>query len=177
MMLTCETEVRVRRHCIVRPISIYVRISYVGCQLTVPSLHLSVHKSRDVRIRAGAMRSHPESKIRLKWKWAFFHFAFVQLISSYGSGFIFTTALPPDKAAAALTSVEILKAEEGRELRKRHQESVGYVRNQLLRRGFPVEYAPSHIIPVSVSVFSSNYFTSVLINSSPCMQLDKYRAI
>jgi len=74
----------------------------------------------------------------------------VDTVRSYGSGFIFTTALPPDKVAAALTSIEILKAEEGRQLRKQHQETVGYVRNQLLRRGFPVEYAPSHIIPILV---------------------------
>ena len=74
------------------------------------------------------------------------------ICSSYGSGFIFTTALPPDKVAAALTSIEILKAEEGRQLRKQHQENVGYVRNQLLRRGFPVEYAPSHIIPILVGL-------------------------
>ena len=85
---------------------------------------------------------------------AFFTGKFL-IFSSYGSGFIFTTALPPDKVAAALTSIEILKAEEGRQLRKQHQETVGYVRNQLLRRGFPVEYAPSHIIPILVSLYGS----------------------
>ena len=71
---------------------------------------------------------------------------------SYGAGFIFTTALPPDKAAAAIASIEILKSKEGYNLRKRHQQVVANVKNQLLRRGFPVEYAPSHIIPVSVSI-------------------------
>eukprot|EP00795_Rhopilema_esculentum_P002199 gene2199-17793_t len=76
--------------------------------------------------------------------------ALVDTIRSYGSGFIFTTALPPDKAAAALTSLQILKSAEGVELRERHQKAVATVRNQLLRRGLPVCFAPSHIIPVAV---------------------------
>lgn len=76
--------------------------------------------------------------------------ALIDTIRSYGAGFIFTTALPPDKAAAALASLEILKSDEGASLRKRHQQVVSRVRNQLLQRGFPVEYAPSHIIPVLV---------------------------
>eukprot|EP00112_Aurelia_sp_Birch-Aquarium-sp1_P001691 Seg1183.4 transcript_id=Seg1183.4/GoldUCD/mRNA.D3Y31 product="5-aminolevulinate synthase nonspecific mitochondrial" protein_id=Seg1183.4/GoldUCD/D3Y31 len=76
--------------------------------------------------------------------------ALIDTIRSYGAGFIFTTALPPDKAAAAIASIEILKSQEGYNLRKRHQQVVANTKNQLLRRGFPVEYAPSHIIPVSV---------------------------
>eukprot|EP00794_Sanderia_malayensis_P006225 gene6225-6941_t len=74
----------------------------------------------------------------------------IDIIRSYGSGFIFTTALPPDKAAAALASIDILKSDEGKNLRLRHQYTVGRVRNQLLQRGIPVEYSPSHIIPVPI---------------------------
>ena len=69
---------------------------------------------------------------------------------SYGSGFIFTTALPPDKIYAALTSLEILKSEEGRNLRERHQANVRLLRTKLVQHGFPVEYTPSHIVPILV---------------------------
>ena len=71
---------------------------------------------------------------------------------SYGAGFIFTTALPPDKISAALTSLDILKNEEGQMLRQRHQENVKKLRNKLLRQGLPVENCTSHIVPVQVSV-------------------------
>ena len=77
----------------------------------------------------------------------FFTFTF-----SYGAGFIFTTALPPDKISAALTSLDILKNEEGQMLRQRHQENVKKLRNKLLRQGLPVENCTSHIVPVQVSV-------------------------
>lgn len=75
------------------------------------------------------------------------HFKFF----SYGSGFIFTTALPPDKAYAAVTSINILRGEEGQALRKQHQANVKQLRTKLVQRGFPVEYAPSHIVPILVS--------------------------
>ena len=72
-------------------------------------------------------------------------------VRSYGSGFIFTTALPPVTINAALTSINILAGDEGRELRRQHQKNVHTLRNKLVQAGLPVTYAPSHIVPVHVS--------------------------
>ena len=74
----------------------------------------------------------------------------IDMIRSYADGFIFTTAMPPMQAVAALKSVEILKSDEGRELRRRHQESVNRLKNSLVEVGLPVVPSPSHIIPLHV---------------------------
>ncbi|CAG0924081.1 unnamed protein product [Notodromas monacha] len=74
----------------------------------------------------------------------------VDMIRSYAAGFIFTTSLAPTILKGALTAVRILRSDEGRDLRRRHQESVQYLRENLLAAGFPVEHSPSHIIPVFV---------------------------
>jgi len=47
--------------------------------------------------------------------------------------------------------VQVLRSDEGRELRDRHQENVRYVRGKLLEAGLPVVHTPSHIIPVHVA--------------------------
>lgn len=72
------------------------------------------------------------------------------MIRSYAAGFIFTTSLPPTVLAGATKAIEILASDEGKELRKRHQDNVKYLRNTLLREGFPVEHTPSHIIPIKI---------------------------
>jgi len=72
----------------------------------------------------------------------------IDYLRSYGSGFIFTTALPPDKVYTAITSINILQSSEGQMLREKHQANVRNLRSKLLKRGLPVEYAPSHIVPV-----------------------------
>lgn len=74
----------------------------------------------------------------------------VDVIRSYGAGFIFTTSLPPTVLAGALKAVEILASDEGRALRALHQDNVRYMRNLLQREGFPVEHTPSHIIPIKI---------------------------
>lgn len=74
----------------------------------------------------------------------------VDVIRSYGAGFIFTTSLPPTVLAGAQRAVEILASDEGRELRSRHQANVRYLRQELRRAGFPVEHTPSHIIPIRI---------------------------
>ncbi|KAK2571291.1 5-aminolevulinate synthase [Acropora cervicornis] len=76
--------------------------------------------------------------------------ALVDNIRSYGSGFIFTTSLPPVTVNSAITSIGILASEEGRQLRSKHQSVVRTLRNKLVSAGLPVVYAPSHIIPVHV---------------------------
>lgn len=75
----------------------------------------------------------------------------VDMIRSYADGFIFTTAMPPMQAVAALTSVQVLKSEEGRGLRRQHQASVRRLREALEEAGLPVVPSPSHIIPLHVS--------------------------
>ena len=81
--------------------------------------------------------------------------ALVDNVRSYGSGFIFTTSLPPVTVNSAITSVSILASDEGRSLREKHQNSVRTLRNKLVKAGLPVVYAPSQIIPVHVSVCNS----------------------
>lgn len=74
----------------------------------------------------------------------------VDVIRSYGAGFIFTTSLPPTVLAGATKAIEILASDEGRALRLRHQDNVRYLRSALKREGFPVEHTPSHIIPIKI---------------------------
>lgn len=74
----------------------------------------------------------------------------VDVIRSYGAGFIFTTSLPPTVLAGATKAIEILASDEGRALRSRHQDNVRYLRSALQREGFPVEHTPSHIIPIKI---------------------------
>ena len=76
----------------------------------------------------------------------------IDMVRSYADGFIFTTAMPPMQAVAALKSVQILKSDEGRSLRAKHQESVQRLRGSLEEAGLPVVPSPSHIIPLHVSV-------------------------
>ncbi|XP_043830789.1 5-aminolevulinate synthase, erythroid-specific, mitochondrial [Dromiciops gliroides] len=74
----------------------------------------------------------------------------VDTVRSYAAGFIFTTSLPPMVLAGALTSVRILKGEEGRALRRAHQRNVRHMRQLLMDKGLPVIACPSHIIPIRV---------------------------
>lgn len=75
----------------------------------------------------------------------------IDMIRSYADGFIFTTAMPPMQAVAALKSVQILKSDEGRDLRTKHQASVNRLRKSLEEVGLPVIPSPSHIVPLHVS--------------------------
>ena len=74
----------------------------------------------------------------------------VDSMRSYGSGFIFTTSLPPSVAAGSLASLEISRSDEGRELRARHQLYAQIVKDELNRAGLPLYDTPSHIVPVMV---------------------------
>ncbi len=74
--------------------------------------------------------------------------AFCDFIRSYGSGFIFSTSMPPSVAAAALTSVQHVSSHP--ELRERHQERAATLKHRLGEAGFPVMPSVSHIVPVHV---------------------------
>ena len=69
-------------------------------------------------------------------------------IRSYGSGFIFSTSMPPGVAAAALASIRYLK--EHNELRERHQERAATLKRRFAEAGIPVMPSSSHIVPVIV---------------------------
>jgi len=71
-------------------------------------------------------------------------------IRSYGSGFIFTTSMPPTVLASALAAIEISRSDEGRSLRRKQQENVRELRSKLIDAGLPVMMSPSHIIPIHV---------------------------
>ena len=75
----------------------------------------------------------------------------VDMVRSYGAGFIFTTSLPPPVLMGALASIRILRSEEGRILRAAHKANVSYLREKLFDLGLSVEHTPSHIIPVHVN--------------------------
>jgi len=74
----------------------------------------------------------------------------VDVVRSYGAGFIFTTSLPPTVLAGAIASIQILRSEEGRVLRAAHQDNVAYLRQALRAAGVSVQHTPSHIIPIHI---------------------------
>uniref|UniRef100_A0A8C6U1U6 5-aminolevulinate synthase n=1 Tax=Neogobius melanostomus TaxID=47308 RepID=A0A8C6U1U6_9GOBI len=82
--------------------------------------------------------------------------ALIDTVRSYAAGFIFTTSLPPMLLAGARQSIQILKTEEGRMLRRKHQRNVKLLRQMLMDSGLPVVHCPSHIIPVRVSNAEKN---------------------
>jgi 5-aminolevulinate synthase len=74
--------------------------------------------------------------------------ATVDFVRSCGSGFIFTTSLPPAIAAAALASIRHVTAHP--ELRGRHQERAAALKRRLAAAGLPVMPSATHIVPVFV---------------------------
>jgi len=74
--------------------------------------------------------------------------AMCDFVRSYGSGFIFSSSIPPGVAAAALASVRYLK--EHNELRERHQERAATLKRRFTEAGIPVLPSVSHIVPVLV---------------------------
>lgn len=72
----------------------------------------------------------------------------VDAVRSFGSGFIFSTAVPPVVAAGALASVRHLK--ESSVEREAQQAVAAVLKARLTERGLPVIHNPSHIVPVMV---------------------------
>lgn len=72
----------------------------------------------------------------------------VDVVRSYASSFIFTTALPPGLLAGALASVQHLKSSQAE--RDRHQERASTLKKLLADNGLPVMPSVSHIVPVLV---------------------------
>lgn len=76
--------------------------------------------------------------------------SFCDSMRSYGSGFIFTTSLPPSVTVGAMAAIEISRSDEGRALRAKHQLYAKKVKNALKAAGLPLYDTPSHIVPVMV---------------------------
>jgi 5-aminolevulinate synthase len=74
--------------------------------------------------------------------------ATVDFVRSCGSGFIFTTSLPPAIAAAALASVRLVSSQP--DLRARHQERAATLKRRLAAAGLPVMPSVTHIVPLFV---------------------------
>ena len=74
--------------------------------------------------------------------------ATVDFVRSCGSGFIFSTSMPPAIAAAALASMRHVRAHP--ELRTRHQERAATLKRRLAAAGLPVMPSATHIVPVFV---------------------------
>ena len=74
--------------------------------------------------------------------------AIVDFVRSYASAFIFTTALPPGVAAAAIASIRHLKGSDAE--RQRQRGTVAKVRKRLSEHGIRHIDNPSHIVPVMV---------------------------
>ena len=74
--------------------------------------------------------------------------ATVDFVRSCGSGFIFSTSLPPAIAGAALASIRYVTTHP--ELRARQQERAATLKRRLAAAGLPVMPSATHIVPVSV---------------------------
>lgn len=74
--------------------------------------------------------------------------ALIDAVRSYAPGFIFTTALPPAIADAAICSIKLVRA--GQDLRARHQAQVAKTKALLARLHLPVMDTPTHIVPLMV---------------------------
>ncbi len=72
----------------------------------------------------------------------------IDVVRSYASSFIFTTALSPVLTAGALASVRHLRKSNVE--RQKHQERAAYLRRAFNSAGLPVMDAESHIVPLLV---------------------------
>lgn len=72
----------------------------------------------------------------------------IDVVRSYGSGFIFTTAMPPHIAAGATASIEHLKTSNAE--REKHQENVRLTRKILKDAGLNIMDNESHIVPMII---------------------------
>jgi 5-aminolevulinate synthase len=72
----------------------------------------------------------------------------VDAIRSFGSGFIFTTSLPPAVCAAAIKSIDLVSNDHG--LRKSFHANVARLREVLKQHGISYNQNPSHITPVQI---------------------------
>ena len=73
----------------------------------------------------------------------------IDVVRSYGGGFIFTTSLPPVVCAGALASVRHLKQSQVE--RETLFERVKQLKNELRAADIPILHTPGHMVPVMVA--------------------------
>jgi 5-aminolevulinate synthase len=74
--------------------------------------------------------------------------AMCDFVRSYGTGFIFSSSMPPAVAAGAMASIRFLK--DHNEIRERHQERAATLKRRLTEAKIPILQTVSHIVPVMV---------------------------
>jgi 5-aminolevulinate synthase len=72
----------------------------------------------------------------------------IDAMRSFGSGFIFTTSLPPAACAASVKSIELLRAHNS--LRESFHGNVTRLRQLLKEHDVPYHQNPSHITPIPI---------------------------
>jgi 5-aminolevulinate synthase len=72
----------------------------------------------------------------------------VDFIRSHGTGFIFSTSMPPAIAAAALASIRHVTCD--LQLRARHQDLAERLKRSLRLAGLPVMPSATHIVPILI---------------------------
>lgn len=72
----------------------------------------------------------------------------VDYVRCYGSGFIFTTAMPPATAAGAVASVRHVKKDVQRRIALHF--NVNLLKSKIREAGLPLMETPTHIIPIKV---------------------------
>ncbi|MDX1291666.1 MAG: 5-aminolevulinate synthase [Hyphomonas sp.] len=78
------------------------------------------------------------------------HETVVDAIRSMASGFIFTTSTCPVMAAGALASIQKLRTDAGRELRRTHQANAALLKQKFRDAGLPLIDTDTHIVPLLV---------------------------
>jgi 5-aminolevulinate synthase len=78
------------------------------------------------------------------------HETVVDAIRSMASGFIFTTSTCPVMAAGALASIQKLRTDEGRNLRRQHQANAAMLKQKFRDAGLPMIETETHIVPLLV---------------------------
>jgi 5-aminolevulinate synthase len=74
----------------------------------------------------------------------------IDVVRSYGQGFIFTTSMPPSVAAGALCSIKLVRGAYGDGLRECQQERAAKLKAMLIEAGIPLMPSQTHIVPVPV---------------------------
>jgi 5-aminolevulinate synthase len=94
----------------------------------------------------------------------------IDAIRSFGSGFIFTTSLPPAMCAAAIKSIQLVQASP--ELRTHYQQNVKLLRQILRNNNIPFLLNESHItnIPIGDPVLCRKIATRLLLDSGIYIQ-------
>ncbi|MEM1086725.1 MAG: 5-aminolevulinate synthase, partial [Pseudomonadota bacterium] len=78
------------------------------------------------------------------------HETVIDAIRSTASGFIFTTSTCPVMAAGALASIQKLRSDFGKKLRRKHQAQAERLKQKFRDAGLPLMESETHIVPLLV---------------------------